>query len=105
MHDYRVMVRGRFAGLSDGQKAELTARLAEHDVLSGNGFSKEGGFAYLPDLGPFTFRYVVTVEDEEGEREAVERALAKAKSRLGAYGHGELSVSATDMRDIKIRRR
>ncbi|MBB4917888.1 DUF6204 family protein [Streptosporangium saharense] len=104
MHDYRVTIKGRFTDLTDEQRRELTAKLADHDVLL-NGFSAQGGFAYDAALGPFTFRYVITVPDEKGEPEAVELALAAARSRLGEYGHGDLSASSTDMRDIKIRRR
>ncbi|MFD0887043.1 DUF6204 family protein [Streptosporangium algeriense] len=104
MHDYRVTVRGRFTGLTDDQKAELRAQLADRDMLL-NGFSREGGFAYDAALGPFTFRHVIAVDDEEGEAEAVELALAAVKTRLGEYGHSDLSVSAVDMRDVKIRRR
>ncbi|MFI7534526.1 DUF6204 family protein [Streptosporangium sp. NPDC049376] len=104
MHDYRVTIRGRFIGLTDDQRAELTARLADRDMLL-NGFTREGGFAYDAAIGPFSFRYVITVDDEEGEAEAVELALAAVKARLGEYGHGDLSVSAVDMREVKIRRR
>ncbi|MFI6318683.1 DUF6204 family protein [Nonomuraea sp. NPDC050556] len=107
VHDYRIMIRGRFSDLTEGQRAAL---LPQADDFSQVGFTQEGGLAFYSDLGPFTFRVIVTVDDAEGEKEAVDEALARAAARLGGgreggYGHGPLDVTVTDMRDVKIRRR
>lgn len=54
---FRVTVRGLFDGLSAEQHAELTARAAEHDILTAS-FTPEGHLGYdLAARLSFTFRF------------------------------------------------
>jgi hypothetical protein len=63
---FRIKVRGEFKELTEGQRAELLARAAEHDALSA-AFTPEGHLSY--DLAA-----------------ATERAEAVAAARLNERG-------------------
>jgi hypothetical protein len=97
---FRVIIRGRFTGLSEADRAALAGGT---DVF-GAAFTPEGSFTCDSSLSAFTFRCEVPAEAEtDGEKEATDRATA----RLRAHGYPVtiLRVAVTDMREIKIRRK
>ncbi|MBK1788858.1 DUF6204 family protein [Prauserella cavernicola] len=104
---YRVLVRGTFAGLSDDTRARLRAEADEHSLLR-SGFTREGTLTYDRSLRPFTFRIEVSVPaGEREERDAADEGELAAIETLAAagYPHGELTTTATNQDDIKIRSR
>ncbi|NUR25098.1 MAG: hypothetical protein HOV83_04495 [Catenulispora sp.] len=104
---FRVMVRGSFAALGEGQRAELLARAAEHDVLNA-AFTAEGSLTYDLALRPFfTFRFLEYGEREQDIVAAGERARAKAELWLAerGYAHKGLKVSAEDMALMPLAKR
>ncbi|MGW9032934.1 DUF6204 family protein, partial [Streptomyces sp. NPDC055722] len=83
---FRITVRGVFDGLDDGQRAELLARAAEHDVLRA-AFTPEGHLSYdFAARTAFTFRFLDSGEAEEDILEATERAEEAAKAWLDDHG-------------------
>lgn len=108
LHDYRVLVRGKFTGLEDAQRAALIAAADEHDVLNSAAFTPEGTLTYTaPALASFTFRVLVSVSPDGGTREAQREAVRRAAALLDAdgYGYRDMTADATDMNEIKVRRR
>ncbi|TDD42900.1 hypothetical protein E1288_27910 [Saccharopolyspora elongata] len=94
---FRVTIRGKFDGLSEAGRAAV---LATTDTA----FTEAGTFTHDGTVSAFTFRCQVPAErDDDGEREATQRALAA----LDAHGHPYqvLRTAVTDMRQIKIRRK
>jgi hypothetical protein len=102
---YRVMVRGRFSDLDDATREALVARVAEHDVISGGGFTEEGSLAYTAAIDFFTFRYQLRQRAEtraEADDAVAEEARRRADSALAALGASarDIKVQVTDMADV-----
>ncbi|GII27652.1 DUF6204 family protein [Planotetraspora mira] len=93
---FRVIISGRFRDLDESGRAAVLA-------ASGLAFSEQGAFTHDGTLSAFTFRCQVPAKPDDSEQDATRRALAA----LDAYGqqYDVLRVAATDMRNIKIRRR
>ncbi|MBW8796748.1 MAG: hypothetical protein JF597_25060 [Streptomyces sp.] len=104
---FRVTVRGVFDGLSAGQRAELLARAAEHDVLRA-AFTPEGHLSYDITARPaFTFRFQDTGKEEEDILVAAERAEEAARAWLTGrgYGYKNLRSSAQDLSQAPLGKR
>ncbi|MGV9608524.1 DUF6204 family protein [Streptomyces sp. NPDC003631] len=92
---FRVTVRGVFDGLDDGQRAELLARAAEHDVLRA-AFTLEGHLSYdVAARAAFTFRFLDSGEAEEDILTATERAEESARAWLDEHGYGYKNLRST----------
>ncbi|RZQ60170.1 hypothetical protein EWH70_30875 [Amycolatopsis suaedae] len=93
---FRVLVRGKFDGLDEAQKASLRGS-------GGPMFSAEGSFTFDSNVTAFTFRCQVPAGPDDDERVARERAT----EALRAHGlpYRDLAFSVTDMRDIRVRRK
>jgi hypothetical protein len=107
IHTFRITVRGVFDGLDDGQRAELLARAAEHDVLRA-AFTPEGHLSYdLAARTAFTFRFLDSGEAEEDILEATERAEEAAKAWLDDHGYGykNLHSKAEDLSQAPLGKR
>ena len=84
---FRVTVRGLFDGLSAEQHAELTARAAEHDILTAS-CTPEGHLGYdLAARLSFTFRFADSGEAEEDILAATARAEAAARAWMAERGY------------------
>jgi len=104
---FRVMVRGVFDGLDDGQRAELLERAAEHDVLRA-AFTPQGHLSYDLSARPaFTFRFLDSGEAEEDILAATERAEDAAKAWLAerGYGYKNLRSTAQDLSQAPLGKR
>jgi hypothetical protein len=104
---YRVIVRGRFAGLDDAARARLARDAAEHDLLTAR-FTDEGTLTYDERLDAFQHRVVVRVDGGPGEEDEARTAgeLAAAEHLHAAgLGHRDLRSSATCLDDVRVRRR
>jgi len=96
---FRITVRGVFDGLTAGQRAELLARAAEHDVLTA-AFTPEGHLSYdLAARTAFTFRFQDSGEEEADILVASERAEAAARAWVAerGYGYRNLRSQAEDL--------
>lgn len=93
---FRVTIRGKFDGISEAGREQVRA-------ASGAAFTEAGTFTHDASVSVFTFRCQVPVGDDDDEKVATRRALAA----LEAHGHPHqvLRVAATDMRQIKTRRK
>ncbi|MEV5478470.1 DUF6204 family protein [Streptomyces sp. NPDC052207] len=92
---FRVTVRGVFDGLDEGQRAELLARAAEHDVLRA-AFTPEGHLSYdVAARAAFTFRFLDSGEAEEDILTATERAEESARAWLDEHGYGYKNLRST----------
>ncbi|SDF33767.1 hypothetical protein SAMN05216553_101152 [Lentzea fradiae] len=100
-HTYRVLVRGRFADLTDDQRAALRDRLKGFDFLREGGFSEEGALTYDEKLDFFSYRVVLTAAEKPDEA-GLRRATA-ALDELGVDFRG-LKAKVTDMDEMKINR-
>ena len=99
---FRVTVRGRFAGLTDAQRADLLARAGEHEALVAARFTPDGSLVYDRSLDFFSFRIEIREQSEDGAdrtAEAFARAQALLVARLDGWGlgHRDLRVTGTDM--------
>ncbi|CAM5664783.1 GYD domain-containing protein OS=Streptomyces rimosus subsp. rimosus (strain ATCC / DSM 40260/ JCM 4667 / NRRL 2234) OX=1265868 GN=SRIM_033575 PE=4 SV=1 [Streptomyces rimosus subsp. rimosus] len=105
-HTYRVIVRGRWDGLTDGARAKLLAEADQHG-LAQHRFTPEGSLVYDATLRSFTYRYVIVSDAADGEELAAALAEEKAEAVLTAagYGYRDLRSSATDMDTMKINRK
>ena len=95
---FRITVRGVFDGLTAGQRAELLARAAEHDVLPA--FTPEGHLGYdLAARTAYTFRFQDSGEEEADILVASERAEAAARAWVAerGYGYRNLRSQAEDL--------
>ncbi|MFI2779720.1 DUF6204 family protein [Streptomyces sp. ALB3] len=104
---FRITVRGVFDGLSSGQRAELLADAAEHDVLRA-AFTPEGHLTYdLAARPAFTFRFQDSGDEEEHILEATERAEEAARAWLAGrgYGYKNLRSSAEDLSQAPLGKR
>ncbi|MEU6365506.1 DUF6204 family protein [Streptomyces sp. NPDC046931] len=104
---FRVIVRGVFDGLGEGQRAELLARAAEHDVLRA-AFTPEGHLSYdLAARSAFTFRFLDSGEAEEDILAATERAEEAARAWLTerGYGYKNLRSTAEDLSQAPLGKR
>jgi hypothetical protein len=103
---YQVITQGKFAPLTDEQRAALLARVDDHGVLNAR-FTEEGTVTYDRSLYAFSFRVLIPATDKDTERvvlaKAEERATATVRE-LGADCRDLRSVS-TDLASIKIRRK
>jgi hypothetical protein len=101
---FRVMVRGFSDGLSAGQRAELLARAAEHDVLDAS-FTKEGHLSYdIAARDAFTFRFLDSGEDillAAGRAEDAARAWLTGRG----YGFKHLRSQAEDLSQMPLSKR
>ena len=95
---YRVTVRGRFTGLSDGQRKSLRDRAAEHDIFQ-SAFNGEGTLSYDASVDFFSFRREVRFATAGSESEACDLAVESAEQFLKVlgYGHTPLNARAMDM--------
>ncbi|SDP14632.1 DUF6204 family protein [Lentzea jiangxiensis] len=100
-HTYRVLVRGRFADLTDDQRTTLRERLRDFDFLRDAGFSEEGALSYDEKLDFFSYRVVLTAAEKPDE--AGLRRASTALDELGVDFRG-LKAKVTDMDEMKINR-
>lgn len=102
-HTYRVIVRGRWDGLSEESRTRLLAEVDEHG-LSAMTFTEEGSLAYDRALKHFSYRIVVRSDAGDGEEMAAAIAEDRVETALGKLGHGyrELKSSVTDLDTMKI---
>ncbi|WP_030612811.1 DUF6204 family protein [Streptomyces sclerotialus] len=105
-HTYRVIVRGKWDGLTEEARARLLAAAGDHGLAQVR-FTPEGSLAYDTPLSSFTYRYVVVSDAADGEEMAAALAEEKAEEALRAAGYGwrDLRSSATDMDTMKVNRR
>ncbi|MEU6219917.1 DUF6204 family protein [Streptomyces sp. NPDC047022] len=104
---FRITVRGVFDRLDDGQRAELLAHAAEHDVLRA-AFTPEGHLSYdLAARPAFTFRFLDSGEAEEDILTAAEHAEDAARAWLDerGYGYKNLRVNAEDLSQAPLGKR
>ncbi|MEU3558295.1 DUF6204 family protein [Streptomyces fragilis] len=104
---FRVTVRGTFDGLDAGQRSELLAHAAEHDMLRA-AFTPEGHLSYDVASRPaFTFRFLDSGEAEEDILEATERAEQAARAWLDerGYGYKHLRAQAEDLSQAPLGKR
>ena len=104
---YRVIVRGVFDGLDDGQRASLRDRLADHDLFS-SAFTEQGSLTYDGSLSAFSHRVVVHVEagpQEEDDAHAAGQLSAMERLDADGLGYRRLRSTVTCTDDIRIRRR
>lgn len=106
---YRVQVTGQLAGVAPETRAALRADQAEHDLLL-SAFTPEGTFTYAPSLTRFTLRYLLEVVDRpaaEADQDVLVEGELLATDHLTSrgLGHKPLTVSATCLQDVKVRRR
>jgi hypothetical protein len=91
----RVTVRGAFDGLGPDQRAELLAAAGEHDFLHGS-YTPEGHLSYDLAARPFfTFRYLLTVDDEADIPAATAQAELFAEEWLTSRGYGFKGLKST----------
>jgi hypothetical protein len=106
---YRVQATGQLSGLAPAVRARLRDEQAEHDLLV-SAWTPEGTFTYSPSLTRFTLRYLLVVS-ENTAAEADEAALVEAQLLAAQFlesrgiTHKPLTLSATCMDDVKVRRR
>ncbi|MEW1747915.1 DUF6204 family protein [Streptomyces angustmyceticus] len=105
-HTYRVIVRGKWDGLTPQSRADLLAG-ADGDALAQLRFTPEGSLAYDRALHSFSYRFVVVSDAADGEEMAAALAEDKAERALRAAGLGyrELRSTVTDMDAMKINRK
>ena len=108
-HTHRAIVRGKFADLDDTARAALLAEADAHDALDvfNARFTADGTLAYDRRLAGFTFRCEITLPADAGKdalRRHAEALLADALTPFGC-GYRDLDLKATDMAEIKVRRR
>ncbi len=100
-HTYRVLVRGRFADLTDDQRATLREHLAHFDFLRSGGFSEDGALTFDEKLDFFSYRVILTAAGKPDDA-GLRRATA-ALDALGVDFRG-LRATVTDMDEMKINR-
>ena len=100
-HTYRVLVRGRFADLTDDQRTTLRDRLAGFDFMRDAGFSEEGALTYDEKLDFFSYRVILTAAEKPDDA-----GLRRASAALDALGvdFKGLKAKVTDMDEMKINR-
>ncbi|MFJ9419020.1 DUF6204 family protein [Streptomyces sp. NPDC101227] len=105
-HTYRVIVRGKWDGLTAESRAKLLAEADDHG-LSQLRFTPEGSLAYDTALYSFSYRYVIVSAAEDGEEMAAALAEDKAETALEEAGltFRELRSTVTDMDTMKINRK
>jgi hypothetical protein len=100
-HTYRVLVRGRFADLTPGQRTGLHEHLKGFDFLRDGGFSEEGALMFDEKLDFFSYRVILTAADKPDDA-GLRRATA-ALDALGVDFKG-LRATVTDVDEMKINR-
>jgi hypothetical protein len=100
-HTYRVLVRGRFADLTDDQRSRLRDRLKGFDFLRDAGFSEDGALTFDEKLDFFSYRVILTAADKPDDA-----GLRRATTALDALGvdFKGLRATVTDMDEMKINR-
>jgi len=103
----RVTVRGSFDQLSAGQRAELLAEAAEHDVMDAR-YTPEGHLSYDVAARPFfTFRF----RDEVPRAADIPAATARAEAAAVAWltgrglGYKQLSSQTVDLSEVPLGKR
>ena len=105
LHVFRVIVRGRFDGLDDDQRAALRAAAGEHDMMSGQLFTIGGTLTYDRRLDFFSYRVEARVDTDgpaTAEATALEHAVEVATGDLVRRGlpWRDLRASGTNMADV-----
>ncbi|MFJ5681696.1 DUF6204 family protein [Streptomyces sp. NPDC093099] len=105
-HTYRVIVRGKWDGLTDDDRARLLADVDRHGLAQMR-FTPEGSLTYDATLKHFSYRFVVVSDAADGEEMAGALAEDRAETALRALGcgHRELRSTVTDMDTMKINRK
>ncbi|MFC3897784.1 DUF6204 family protein [Lentzea rhizosphaerae] len=100
-HTYRVLVRGRFADLTDDQRAGLQEWLKGFDFLRSGGFTEDGALTFDEKLDFFSYRVILTAADKPDEA-----GLRRATTALDALGvdYRGLRATVTDVDEMKINR-
>lgn len=102
---FRVIVRGRFDGLDDEQRAALVATVDEYDLLRNAQFTPAGAFTYDRRVDFFSYRFEVRVDGDEpatARADAFERACVLASADLARRGLAgrEMRATGQDMADV-----
>ena len=103
---YQVITHGKFAALTDEQRALLIAQAGDHDLFKAR-FTEEGTVTYEPTLRTFTFRCLIPATEEDTEALVLGKAeelAADAVRKLGGSYRDLRSVS-TDLSSIKVKRK
>lgn len=100
-HTYRVLVRGRFADLTDDQRSKLQEHLQGFDFLRDGGFSEDGALTFDEKLDFFSYRVILTAAEKPDDA-----GLRRATAALDAFGvdFRGLRATVTDMDEMKINR-
>lgn len=96
---YRVSVQGKFHDLSPSQRA----RLVKQSDVAQMAFTESGTFTCDRTASVFTFRCSVAAGPDLEDVTAIETALG-ALTKHG-YPHTVVRATATNMGDVKVRRR
>jgi hypothetical protein len=103
---YQVITHGKFAELTDEQRASLIDQAAEHDLFKAR-FTEEGTVTYEPALLTFTFRVLIPATEEDTEELVLGRAEELAAAAILKLGgeHRALRSVSTDLSQIKVKRK
>jgi hypothetical protein len=102
---FRVVVRGHFDRLDDGQRAVLLAEAENYEIFK-SAYTADGTLTYEPNLVAFSFRYELRDSGDDdvatAEARVVEAAMTKARASLAvmAVDYKHLRASATNMADV-----
>jgi hypothetical protein len=102
MKIFRVVVRGHFDGLGDGDRRMLLDHAADHDIMR-SAFTREGTFTYDTQLVAFNYRYEVRHTDPAPDEHAIGgAAIDRARADLTVRGlmAKHLRVTVTDMASV-----
>jgi hypothetical protein len=103
---YQVITHGKFADLTDEQRASLVAQAGEHDLFKAR-FTEEGTVTYEPALLTFTFRVLIPATEDDTEDLVLGRAekLAAAAIHELRGEYRDLRSVSTDLSKIKVKRK
>ncbi|MFE4336374.1 DUF6204 family protein [Streptomyces sp. NPDC056831] len=103
---YQVITHGKFAELTDEQRASLIDQAGEHDLFKAR-FTEERTVTYEPALLTFAFRVLIPATEEDTEElvlgQAEELAAAAIRKLGGEYR--DLRSVSTDLSKIKVKRK
>jgi hypothetical protein len=104
--EHRVVTRGEFQNLTDGQRDKLRAELDQHDLLLA-GYTAAGTLSYDAELRPFTIRCEIVQAADRPDQEAADTGALAALELLDGLGlaHHRLRTTASCLDDIKVKRR
>jgi hypothetical protein len=99
---FRVIVRGRFADLTDAQRETLRHELADGGDIAAYRFTSAGSLAFDRRLDFFSVRAEVRLDDDAtvADASASGEALAIAELERRRLGWRDLTTSVANMADV-----